>query len=447
MDRKLLIVQVAALSADFPWRTLPLRPARSVFPAVTCPVQASFRTASAPRAHGVVGNGWLFRDLTKILFWEQSANLVAGGRIWDDFRAKGGTVGMLFWQQSLGEPVDLLLSPAPIHKHHGGMIQDCYSSPPGLYAKLCRAVGSRFNLMHYWGPLASARVGEWIASATAALLRDRGLAPDLLLTYLPSLDYDLQRYGPRSPRCAKAIQATAAQLDTLHAAAREAGYELLVFGDYAMGEVTGGPVYPNRALREAGLLKTRQVKDMLYPDLYASDAFALCDHEIAHVYLRNPDVRERTREVLAGLDGVESAMERDETTIRSPQSAIRDSASAAGEPPRTQSALGIGHPRSGELVLIAREGQWFAYPWWSEASQEPDYARHVDIHNKPGYDPCELFFGFPPMSVSRNADRIRGSHGRVGPGRDVGWATTLDLDREPRTLLEIAELVREWLAR
>ena len=93
--------------------------------------------------------------------------LVAGERIWEGFRRRGGTVAMLFWQQSLGEAVDAVLSPAPIHKHHGGMIEDCYCRPAGLYGRLCDAVGGRFKLRHYWGPFASTKAGDWIAAATA----------------------------------------------------------------------------------------------------------------------------------------------------------------------------------------------------------------------------------------------------------------------------------------
>jgi len=159
MDKKLLIVQVAALGYDLvrshhglSWEGLEVRAADSIFPALTCPVQASFRTASTPAVHGMVANGIFDRHLMKPMFWEQSARLVQGPRIWQNFRQVGKQVAMLFWQQSLGEDVDILLSPAPIHKHHGGMIQDCYAKPDGLYASLCRQIGRPFDLMHYWGP-------------------------------------------------------------------------------------------------------------------------------------------------------------------------------------------------------------------------------------------------------------------------------------------------------
>jgi len=370
----------------------------------------------------MVANGVFFRRLRRPMFWEQSAGLVEGERIWEAFRRRGGTVGILFWQQSLGENADLLLSPAPIHKHHGGMIQDCYSRPAGLYARLCAAVGRPFKLRHYWGPLASVKSGDWIADATAALLCDREVAPDVCLTYLPTLDYDLQRFGPAHERGTEALRAVLAQVDRLLRTAQKNGYEVLVFGDYAMGEVRGDAVCPNRALRRAGLLCTRRVRKMAYPDFYASRAFAMVDHETAHVYVADPADVERAKDVLGGLAGVDEVLE------------------AA-----SQSRLRVHHPNSGELVLVAEEGRWFAYPWWDEKREAPDYAGHVDIHNKPGYDPCELFFSKLPFAVGRDPARVRGSHGRVGPTRRIAWAATFDLGRRPATIIDLAAAVKAWL--
>ena len=112
------------------------RPAEAAWPALTCTAQASFRTAARAGEHGIVANGLFFKDLTKVLFWEQSATLCEGPRIWEKFRARGGKVGMMFWQQSMGEEVDLIVTPAPIHKHSGGMIQSCYTQPAALEARL-----------------------------------------------------------------------------------------------------------------------------------------------------------------------------------------------------------------------------------------------------------------------------------------------------------------------
>ena len=428
MPKRLLIVQAAALGYDFCRGDdsgvggLELHSAQSVFPAVTCSVQASFRTASLPAAHGVVGNGRFWRDLRKVMFWEQSAALVGGERIWADFRRRGGRVGMLFWQQSLGEDADVLLSPAPIHKHHGGMIQDCYARPSDLYARLRAELGG-FKLRHYWGPMASSKAGDWIAAATVAVLGDPHVAPDLCLTYLPTLDYDLQRFGPDDARSRGAGRALRRQLGQLIDAARERDYDVLVFGDYAI-EPTDRAVFPNRALREASLLSVRSVRGMLYPDFHTSRAFAVADHQIAHVYVRDDADLPEVREVLAALDGVADVFDRG-----------------------GQADHGIDHPHSGELVIVARAGAWLAYPWWRQRKSAPDYASHVDIHNKPGYDPCELLFGWPPMSVSQDPRRVRGSHGRTGPGRQVAWATSLELQDDPANLIDLAEAVRNWLNR
>lgn len=424
---KLLVVNVAALGWNQAQRMahagFAFQPAAPVFPAVTCVAQASFRTAALPAAHGLVSNGLWFPELKKVLFWEQSAALVEGPRIWDALRARGKKVGMLFWQQSLGETVDLVLSPRPIHKHEGGMIQDCYSQPADLYARLCEKTGRAFNLMHYWGPLASRKSSEWITDATCAVMADRSLAPDLLFTYLPHLDYDLQRHGPDSPQAARARAVLGGLLTRLRDRAEANGYDWLFFGDYTIGAVTEPAVFPNRVLRKAGLFWTRAVKGMAYPDFFNSPAFAVVDHEVAHVYTRDAAATDRAHEVLAGLPGVETVLD----------GAARRS-------------VGLDHRRAGDLVLVAKRGTWFAYPWWTERREAPDYATHIDIHNKPGYDPCELFFGWPPLSVSLNTARVRGSHGRADSQDAIAWATSLPMDIPPRSLLDLAGRVRAWCA-
>ncbi|MBI5724003.1 MAG: alkaline phosphatase family protein [Planctomycetes bacterium] len=399
---------------------LKFQPAETVFPALTCTVQGSFRTAAPAGRHGMVANGKYLRELNKALFWEQSAGLVVGQRIWEKFRGRGGKVAMLFWQQSMGEGADVILSPAPIHKHHGGMIMDCYSRPAGLYDDLAYNLGS-FNLGRYWGPMACAKVGDWIADATVEILADEECSPDLCLAYLPSLDYDLQRYGPSDPRCRKAIDRTLDQIKILAAASGKNGYEIIIFGDYAIADCRQA-VFPNRALCDAGLLATRRVREMIYPDLPASRAFAMVDHEIAHVYIRNPADVQPVRDVLEKLDGIGEIYGR-----------------------QAQAAFGLDHLNSGELVLLAKEGAWLAYPWWLYNSQAPEYARHIDIHNKPGYDPCELFFGWPPMSVSLDTSRIRGTHGRAGPARQVAWASSFPLTDRAGNVLDIAASLKSWL--
>lgn len=426
--KKALIVQVAALGYDFlrrnhgaNWRDLTFKPINSVFPALTCPVQATFRTASLPESHGMIANGLFMRNLMRPLFWEQSAAHITGKRIWEDFRLRRKTVALLFWQQSLGESVDYLLSPAPVHKHHGGMIQDCYSVPQGLYKRLCRVLGRRFNLMHYWGPMASCKSSQWIAEATCNVISDPAIAPDLCLTYLPVLDYDLQRYGLEDSRSRRALNRLFEQLDLLAAACETAGYELLIFGDYAIGACSHEAIYPNLALRDVGLFAVRNIRGMLYPDFHRSRAFAVVDHEIAHVYLKDNCDLDKVIEALKSQRGIGRILDKN-----------------------AQTQLGLAHANSGDLAIQAAEGYWLAYPWWNSRNEAPDYAGHVDIHNKPGYDPCELFWGWPPGSVSRDPTRIGGSHGLTGPDRQTCWASTF-VTSQPDTIVGLADAVRTWL--
>jgi predicted AlkP superfamily pyrophosphatase or phosphodiesterase len=403
---KTLVILAAGLGWNLiethkPATRLQFRPVAPGPLSLTCPAQATLRTGLPPSRHGVVASGWFHRDLARPYFWEQSARLVRGRRIWEDARAAGQTVGMAFWQQSLGERIDLVISPKPIHRHHGGIVMDCYSRPEPLYADLCASLGRRFDLYRYWGPLARAKVGRWISEATLALLA-RPDAPDHLFVYLPSLDYDQQRHGPDAPQTAAALAETLAQIEPLVAAAEAQGREWLLTGDYAIEavEAPDGAVFPNRLLRAAGFFHTRETAKMLYPDFFTSRAFAIADHQIAHVHVPASADLPEVRECLAADPGIDEILDR-------PAQIERD----------------IYFPdRSGDLLLVAAPGRWFTYPWWTDPRQAPDYASHMDIHNKPGFDPCELFFGFPPPHTSQHTAKIRGTHGRSGPGHEIAAA-------------------------
>lgn len=423
--KKLLVIQTAGLGHAFATRHgvthiagLPLTPMRPVFPALTCTAQATLRTALPPAGHGMTANGFFDTALRKPFFWEQSSALVGGPRVWDAFRARGGTVGLFFFQQSLGENADQLLSPAPVHTHGGGLIMACASAPADLHARLTRRVRRPFRLSRYWGPLASAKSSEWIADAVAVQLAAPD-APDLCLAYLPGLDYDLQRHGPDHPKSLKALHAVRAELERLFAAARANGYEAVAFGDYAITAASRA-VFPNRALRDAGLFAVRTVRGMAYPDFHQSRAFALADHQVALVNCPDPAALPRVRDTLAALDGVARVLGKAE-----------------------QAALGVDHPRTGDLLLVAAPGAWFAYPWWTDPREAPDYAAHVDIHNKPGYDPCELFFGRTPFQTSQDTARVKGTHGLDGPGCETAFLSTLPF--KSATLLDFASSLREWL--
>lgn len=372
---------------------LHFRPAASAFPAVTCTAQATFRTASEPRAHGMASNGFFSRTLQRPSFWEQSAALVRGPRIWDAARAAGATVGLYFWQQSLGESVDFLVSPAPIHKHGGGMIMRNYAQPAEMGDRLDRVCGT-FPLHRYWGPLASPKVGRAVLANFFAMCDVH--EPDFAFLYLPTLDYEAQRHGPDHPAADRALLEFQHELETLAAFSARKGAQLTVCGDYEIAAVDQPPARPNATLRAANFFRVRPVAGRAYPDFYASRAFAMCDHEIAHVYVRHPDDVDAVARLLRETGDYERV------EIRADQD--------------------WAHPASGEILLVARRGSWCAYPWWSDRREAPDWATHIDIHNKPGYDPCELFLdrSFPPKTC-QDLTRVRGTHGRPST---VAWAST-----------------------
>jgi predicted AlkP superfamily pyrophosphatase or phosphodiesterase len=423
---KILLVQIAALGYNFlkenlgeeQFLGLKINPINTVFPALTCPAQASIRTGKYPSEHGVVANGFFSKELNRPFFWEQNSGLAAGGRIWDKLRERGGTVAQLFVQQSLGADSDIFISPAPIHKHHGGMIMDCASKPPELNLRLTRELGA-FPLQNYWGPLASKSSSEWIASAITSVMSNE--KPDFIYAYLPHLDYDLQRFGPGSEKGKKAFKDLVRIAGKVREDASKNGYKTIFFSDYSITEARG-VVYLNKALRARGLFKTRAVKNMLYPDFYSSSAFALVDHQIAHVHIFDRTKIHEVRELLEKTEGVERALD-----------------------DKGKTELKIDNPRSGDLVLIAKPGYWFDYRWWDRRSEAPEFASHVDIHNKPGYDPCELYFGWPPGSVSSDPSRIRGTHGRADEKEPVFYAGDIEFPEKPKNLVEFAQGLRALL--
>ena len=423
--KKLLILQAAALGFDFAKSHgvdsiagLDMKPAETLFPALTCPVQAMFRTGLPPSENDLFFNGFYHHDLMRPFFWEQSHKLVKGRRVWEKFQTAGGKTAMLFWQQSLGESVDFLLSPAPVHTHGGGLIDAVYSLPAGLYDQICRSTGNRFRLHSYWGPLAGLKSSTFITDATCSLLQ-RHDAPDLVFSYIPHLDYSLQKYGPKHAKSAKALSKTLDLIDRLADCAKENGYEFLAFGDYAIGEACK-VLYPNRVLHETGLFRTRQVKGRLYPDYCSSAAFAVTDHEVAFVYLNDRDAGDNCLKALNAIAPGLTILDR--TSMRQ-----MELASDSGP----------------DFIITGKPGTWFSYRWWERDSDAPDFATHVDIHNKPGFDPCELFFGWHPFIISTNDSRVKGTHGHNSPGREIAWFSSLDIQAE--TLRELALHLKNFL--
>lgn len=412
--KKLLVMDVAALGAGLlrahgvtQLAGLPVHAMRPCGSAVTCTVQATLRTGCLPKEHGIGANGSFFRETFQSSFWNQSANLVKGPRIWESFRRRAGRVGLYFFQQSLGEQADEIVSPAPIHTHGGGMVMATYQKPTCVLG-----VENPVKLWRYWGPLASPKVGRGIVSALIARL-SRGDAPELMFVYLPTLDYELQRFGTHHPNVAASVREAVEQIERLAGAARRQGYALAILGDYAITDVSGSVCFPNRVLRRAGLFATRAIRGRLYPDFYQSEAVALCDHQTALVYCLKPwdSVSwRRTADLLAALPEVDSLRETD----------------VAGA----------------DYELTAKPGHWFAYPWWEHTREAPDYATHVDIHNKPGFDPCELFFGRTPFQCSTDVSRVRGTHGRTDA--PVAYASDLSLPL-PEDTVAFARALGAWL--
>ncbi len=349
---------------------LKFEPKASVFPAVTCVAQASLRTGLSPAEHGMISNGYWSETLRKPIFWEQSCKLIKGERVWNREsripNPEPRTTGLFFFQQSLGEDVELIVSPAPIHKHGGGMIMSCYTKPTGMVDVLTKLCG-KFPLWRYWGPLASPKVGRKCISYFEEMTNVRDV--DEAYLYLPTLDYAAQKYGPDSSAAKSALKEFRRQLERIADIAMHRGCELKVMGDYEITEVTTEPVLPNVILRREGLFKTRTVGGMSYPDFYQSTAFAMCDHEVCVIV--GPE-REKAAEILLATKEFE-------------------------RPPFNLQPTTFN-------LLLAKSGAWCGYEWWTDKREAPDFASHVDIHNKPGYDPKELFFF--------NKGIVKGTHGR-----------------------------------
>ncbi|MEW6582843.1 MAG: nucleotide pyrophosphatase/phosphodiesterase family protein, partial [Actinomycetota bacterium] len=341
-------------------------PLGTVLPAVTCSVQSTFLTGLAPSEHGIVGNGWYFRDLGEVLLWRQSNALVGGEPVWEAARrvVPGYRVANLCWWYAMGASTDIVVTPRPVYHADGRKTPDCYTVPPGLRDELTSALGP-FPLFRFWGPRAGIASSRWIARAAERVIaRQR---PDLTLVYLPHLDYDLQRYGPDGRAAAEAARAVDRVAGDLADAALRGGATVVVLSEYGLSPATR-PVHVNRALRAAGLLAVSTQLGMEYLDPGRSRAFAVADHQVAHVYVRDPGDVPAVRDLLADLPGVAEVLDED-----------------------GKARAGLAHPRSGELVAVAAPGAWFTYYHWLDDARAPDFARTVDIHRKPGYDPAELF--------------------------------------------------------
>lgn len=366
-------------------RLLRMRP---VFPPVTLPVQASLTTGAYPDEHGIVSNGIYFPEHFQVSFWEQSSSLVRAERIWDRLRRKapGIRTAALFFQNTLYAGCDAVITPKPLHTDEG-MVQWCYSKPAGLYEDICSSLGA-FNLLHYWGPMASIESSRWIAEAAVEVMGR--VQPQLMFVYLPHLDYCSQRHGPQGPAAMEELSRIDREvgriIDGVEANGGADETVFMLLSEYAFYDVTRDiPV--NRLLREKGLLKVRTIAGREYLDCELSPAFAMVDHQVAHVYIK-PGQHDAVRNALERTEGIDLLLD---------------------APARKD--YRVGHVRSGDLIAVSAKDRWFSYYWWEDRKREPDFAARVDIHRKPGYDPLELFIEPGTFRIPQDTGLIKGSHG------------------------------------
>lgn len=381
-----------------------------MLPAVTTAVQSTYLTGEWPSEHGIVGNGWYDRTDAEVKFWKQSNKLVDAPKIWDRARKldPSFTCSQMCWWYNMYANVDYSLTPRPNYLSDGRKVPDCYTSPSTLRDYLTEQLG-KFPLFNYWGPTASIKSSQWIADAS--ILTDKLYDPTLTFIYLPHLDYCLQKFGQDPVKNAKElaeIDAVCKQLITYY---QEKNCDPIVLSEYGITNVNN-PVHLNRILREEGLLALRVENGLELLDAGASQAFAVADHQIAHIYINDPSCYKKVRSILEKVPGVQLVLDREGKREHH-----------------------LHHGRSGDLIAVADANSWFTYYYWMDDNKAPDFARIVDIFRKPGYDPVEMFmnpadpliklkaagkllkkklgFRYLMNVISLDATLIKGSHGRI----------------------------------
>lgn len=419
--RQLVVINVVGLTADMLGSNTPNisrlmadgfgQPMDTVLPAVTCSVQASMLTGKMPNETGIVANGWYNREMAEVHFWKQSNHLIQAPRVFQTAKRRDSshTTAKMFWWYNMYSGAHWSVTPRPSYPADGRKLPDSYSEPAGLRDELQQELG-QFPLFNFWGPTADIRSTAWIADASVRIFREKD--PSLLLVYLPHLDYNLQRIGPNAPDIDVDVRLVDREAGKLIDAARDNGADVVVLSEYGITEVDQ-PIHINRVLRNAGFLTTRREPlgwETL--DCGASAAFAVADHQLAHIYVNDPSQVETVARLLETTDGIEMVLR-----------------------PNQLNDFGLDHGRSGNLVAVSSVNAWFTYYFWLDDDLAPDYARTVDIHRKPGYDPAELFVNpqlrFPKLRVARrlakklcgfryymdviglDASIVKGSHGRL----------------------------------
>jgi predicted AlkP superfamily pyrophosphatase or phosphodiesterase len=417
--RKTVVLNVVGLTASHLGASMPalsewvldatVARIKSAFPAVTCTAQADYLTGRYPETHGIVGNGWYAREDAEVRFWKQSNMLVQSPKIWETARASDSsfTCANLFWWFNMYSTAEYSVTPRPMYLADGRKIPDIYTTPPGLRDQLQSALGT-FPLFEFWGPRAGIRSTQWIAEAAKRV--EQQFNPTLTLIYLPHLDYNLQRIGPGNPAAATDLRQVDAVCADLIKSYEARGAQVIVLSEYGLCDVST-PVHLNRVLREHGLLAFREERGLEMIDPGASVAFAVADHQVAHVYVNDAGRINEVRGIIERTPGVEMVLGTAE-----------------------KRAYHIEHGRAGDLVAVAEPRAWFTYYSWLDDRRAPDFARTVAIHRKPGYDPVELFLDpsirIPALTVGwklmkrtagfrslldvipLDATLVKGSHGR-----------------------------------
>ncbi len=360
------------------------------FPTVTWPAQANLLTGKTPEQHGVIANGFYWREEHRVEMWTAWNEVIQAPQIWDRLPQINPDLKSAAWfpMLSKGCGADYVCMPAPIHQEDGSEDLWCYTKPQPFYGELLETMG-HFPLQHFWGPLANIQSSQWIADSAA--LAFKRFEPDFFYIYLPHLDYAAQKTGPDSPAALTAVE----ELDQVIGGLAEqilAAHESvtwLVASEYVITPVDHVS-YPNRILREAGLLQVRQQDDGEHLDLAGSAAWAMVDHQFSHVFVKDsePSVIDRVKDLFQGETGIDQVL------------ALQE-----------RHQLQMNHERSGEVILVSTPNSWQAYYWWLDDARAPGFARTVDIHRKPGYDPVELHFDRETRSIPLDASLVCGSHG------------------------------------
>jgi len=381
-----------------------------VLPAVTCTAQTTYLTGKWPSEHGIVGNGWYFKDECEVKFWRQSNKLTQSDKLWDEMKQLDSnfTCANLFWWYNMYSTVDYSVTPRPNYLADGRKIPDVYSHPPELRDQLQKELGT-FPLFNFWGPKTSVKSSQWIADA--AIRTDQLHDPTLTLVYLPHLDYNLQRYGIDFSKISKDLNEIDEVVKKLVSYYDKENTNIILLSEYGITDVSK-PIHINRILRSEGLISIREERGLELLDAGASKAFGVADHQIAHIYLNDPTIESKVKELLKGIEGIDRVLSHNELE-----------------------EAHLNHDRCGDLLLIADKDSWFTYYFWMDDSKAPDYANMVDIHKKPGYDPVEMFtdpddkfvmlkvilklikkkLGFRTVMniIPLKANLVKGSHGRI----------------------------------